>query len=50
MYPTIPWYRLPEAHNALCKGEGDVSCGFIDTYRQMKKSSLGINNFLGAAG
>ena len=37
MYPTIPWYKLPEAHNALCQEKGDISCGFIDTYRQMKK-------------
>lgn len=49
MYPTIPWYRLPEAHNALCKGEGDVTCGFIDTYRQMKNFSPRTNNSLGAA-
>ncbi|RMW33628.1 MAG: fatty acid desaturase [Nitrosopumilus sp.] len=38
MYPTIPWYKLPEAHKALCMNEGDVSSGFLDTYRQMKKS------------
>ena len=38
-YPTIPWYKLPEAHNALFDGSSDVSNGFIDTYREMKKNN-----------
>ena len=37
-YPTIPWYRLPKAHKALCPEGTDISHGFFDTYRQMKKS------------
>lgn len=36
-YPTIPWYRLPEAHKALYPPGTDISHGFLDTYRQMKK-------------
>lgn len=32
-YPTIPWYRLPKASRALHLEEGDVSHGFLDTYR-----------------
>ena len=36
LYPAIPWYRLPEAYAALCPGEGDVSHGFLDTYRQIR--------------
>jgi fatty acid desaturase len=38
MYPTIPWYKLPEAHNALCPDNTDITTGFIDTYHQMKKN------------
>jgi len=36
-YPTIPWYLLPKAHKALCPNEGDVSYGFIDTYKKLKE-------------
>jgi fatty acid desaturase len=36
LFPAIPWYRLPEAYAALCPGEGDVSHGFLDTYRQIR--------------
>ena len=36
-YPTIPWYKLPEAHKALCPDHEDVSYGFLDTYRKLKK-------------
>jgi len=36
-YPTIPWYNLRKAHKALCPPEADISHGFLDTYRQMKK-------------
>ncbi|MCW3465325.1 fatty acid desaturase family protein [Chitinophaga nivalis] len=39
-YPTIPWFRLPDAYNDFGKGEGDISGGFLDTYRQMKKANL----------
>jgi fatty acid desaturase len=35
-YPSIPWYRLPDAHKALCPEDTDVSSGFFDTYKQMK--------------
>lgn len=35
-YPAIPWYRLPEAHHALCPEEGDVSHSFLETYRQIR--------------
>jgi fatty acid desaturase len=38
-YPTIPWYRLREAHNALCPRAGDISHGFLDTYRQLKSAA-----------
>ena len=38
MYPTIPWYRLPEAHKALTPAGIDITHGFIDTYRHIKKN------------
>ncbi|MEA5532963.1 fatty acid desaturase family protein [Crocosphaera sp. XPORK-15E] len=34
--PTIPWYKLPEAHRELCSDNPDISYGFLDTYKQMK--------------
>lgn len=35
-FPSIPWYRLPEAHHALCKEQNlDISYGFLDAFRQM---------------
>jgi fatty acid desaturase len=34
-YPTIPWFRLKRAYRELTPGEGDISKGFLDTYRQM---------------
>jgi len=37
-YPSIPWYLLPKAHRALCKNSSDISRGFIDTYKQLKKN------------
>lgn len=43
MYPTIPWYNLPKAHNALTPYDVDISTGFIDTYHQMKKNQLANN-------
>jgi len=36
-YPSIPWYKLPEAHKAFCTDDTDTSRGFLDTYRQIKK-------------
>lgn len=37
-YPTIPWYRLPEAHRALCAGEAEDVChGLCDAYRQLTR-------------
>ena len=38
MYPTIPWYKLREAHDALTPYDSDISTGFIDTYHQMKNN------------
>jgi fatty acid desaturase len=38
-YPSIPWYRLPAAYRCLCPGEGEISAGFLETYRQLKTSS-----------
>ncbi|HYR08284.1 MAG TPA: fatty acid desaturase [Longimicrobium sp.] len=37
--PAIPWYRLPEATRELFAGCGDVTYGFIDTYRAITRSS-----------
>jgi fatty acid desaturase len=34
-YPRIPWYRLREAHFALCADSSDISRGFLDTFRQI---------------
>ena len=35
--PTIPWYKLAEAHRVLCSDNPDISYGFFDTYRQLRK-------------
>ena len=36
-YPAIPWYKLPEAHRALCNdAEIDTCHGLLDAFRQMK--------------
>lgn len=37
-YPTIPWYRLPSAHRALCPpmDELDSTPGLLGTLRQFK--------------
>lgn len=43
LYPTIPWYRLPEAHRAICPDHPDISRGFLDTYRQLKQYPLAIS-------
>ena len=37
--PAIPWYKLPEAHRALCSDNPDISYGFLDTYRQLACTS-----------
>lgn len=34
-YPTIPWYRLHEAHQVLAPDTADISSGFLDSYRQI---------------
>lgn len=39
-YPSIPWYNLHKAHDALCQKDTDIANGFFDTYNQMKKSRL----------
>lgn len=39
-YPTIPWYRLPQATRALTPGQGDISHGFFDTYRSLRSWQL----------
>ena len=36
-YPTIPFYRLPEAHAFLTPSGTDISQGFFDSYRQMSR-------------
>ncbi|ATB40900.1 fatty acid desaturase [Cystobacter fuscus] len=38
-YPTIPWYLLPKATEALFPGQGDICHGFLDTYRSLSLSS-----------
>ncbi|WP_427162704.1 fatty acid desaturase family protein [Aliinostoc sp. HNIBRCY26] len=41
--PTIPWYKLAEAHQALCADNPDISHGIMDTYRQfLRKTQDGI--------
>lgn len=37
-YPTIPWFLLPEAYDKLAPGQGDISSGFMDTYRQIRQN------------
>lgn len=39
-YPTIPWYKLPLAHKALCSDIPDISYGFVDSYRQMVRNDI----------
>ena len=35
-YPSIPWYRLREAHHALCAEEAEDIChGLFDAFRQL---------------
>lgn len=36
-HPRIPWYRLREAHHALCADSPDISKGFLDTFRQISR-------------
>jgi fatty acid desaturase len=37
--PTIPWYKLPEAHQALCADNPDISHDILDTYRQFVRNN-----------
>ncbi|QLH02673.1 fatty acid desaturase [Nitrosopumilus cobalaminigenes] len=37
-YPSIPWYKLSQAHNALCADSVDISSGFLDTYRKLTEN------------
>lgn len=37
--PTIPWYKLAEAHQALCADNPDISHGILDTYRQLIRNN-----------
>ncbi len=39
LYPTIPWYKLPEAHKALCLDSPDISYGLFDVYRKLVRSN-----------
>ena len=44
LYPTIPFYNLPEAHAAFVGDEADISYGFLDTFRQIcAKKNLSTN-------
>lgn len=36
-YPAIPWYRLREAAETLTPDEGDISGGFLDTFRALRE-------------
>ncbi|WP_242054953.1 fatty acid desaturase family protein [Nostoc flagelliforme] len=38
LYPTIPWYKLPESHQVLCPESSDISYGLFDIYRQLSRS------------
>ena len=37
LYPTIPFYNLPKAHETLVREDADISYGFLDTYRQISR-------------
>ncbi|NEU75387.1 fatty acid desaturase [Hassallia byssoidea VB512170] len=37
LYPTIPWYKLPEAHETLCPENVDISNGLFDVYRKLSR-------------
>ncbi|MBW4562274.1 MAG: fatty acid desaturase [Mojavia pulchra JT2-VF2] len=41
--PTIPWYKLPEAHQALCADNPDISHSILDTYRQCIRNNQNEN-------
>lgn len=36
--PAIPWYNLPQAHQALCADSPDVSYGLFDVYRKLTRT------------
>jgi fatty acid desaturase len=41
-YPSIPWYKLPEAHQALFPSDiTDISYGLLDTYKQLEGTGNG---------
>lgn len=40
LYPSIPWYKLPEAHKAFCSDNPDISYGILDTYRQWTRKHV----------
>jgi fatty acid desaturase len=37
-YPTIPWFNLKKAHALWFAGCDDLSNGFLDTYRQLRRN------------
>ncbi|MFN9174137.1 MAG: fatty acid desaturase family protein [Synechocystis sp.] len=39
---TIPWYNLPEAHQAFCSDNPDISKGILDTYKQLGRDNSDI--------
>ena len=50
-YPSIPWYRLPEAHEELCSEEDlDVCYGFFDAFKQLRTPIQETPNKKGTAG
>ncbi|NIG54375.1 fatty acid desaturase [Chitinophaga sp. Cy-1792] len=45
-YPTIPWFRLPEAYVKLAPIQSDITTGFFETYRQIvRNKSAHIPNY-----
>jgi fatty acid desaturase len=41
---TIPWYNLPEAHQAFCSDNPDISKGILDTYKQLDRDNSDIKS------
>ncbi|GAX44084.1 fatty acid desaturase [Tolypothrix sp. NIES-4075] len=48
--PTIPWYKLPEAHKALCSDNSDISYGILDTYKQLTRNNPHSGELIIASG
>ena len=44
LYPTIPWYNLPEAHQTFCSDNPDISKGILDTYKQLSRDNSDIKS------